>query len=134
MKPSVFTFVALALVWLLRDGLVWLKPLSIYPVTFPNYGNLLADAKSIEAWIIENTKPDEVIWVNGFENQIYLNTLRRAWRIEIPELEGVPDGDPPRIVVHSAQTAKKAFDYAKYGYETVIMSNMGHYTLVERKV
>jgi len=81
---------------------------------------------------LANTTPDEVIWVNGYENQIYLNTKRKAWRIEIPELSGFPDGEPPRVIVHSAQTAK-SFNYDGPGYETEMISNMGYYTLVVKK-
>jgi hypothetical protein len=131
-QPSIFTFAGIAMIWLWRDGLCWYRPDLTYQTTFPNYGGLLEDAKTIEAWIIENTPKDEVIWVNGYENQIYLNTMRKAWRIEIPELEGLPEGEPPKYIVHSAQTAKK-FDYEKYGYETEMISNMGHYTLVVKK-
>lgn len=131
-EPSVFTFAGIALIWCFRDGLIWYKPELVYQLTFPSYGSLLEGARTIENWIKANTKPDEIIWVNGYENQIYLNTMRKAWRIEIPELEGLPEGEPPKYVVHSAQTAKK-FDYEKYGYETELISNMGHYTLVVRK-
>jgi len=102
-------------------------------VTFPNYETRLADAAPIEKWLRENTAENEVIWVNGMENQIYLNALRRPWRIEIPELLGVPDGDPPRVIVHCGESFKK-FDYEKWDYETVQISNMGFFTIVKREV
>lgn len=119
-----------------RDGIIWLRPELIYTLTFPGYGPMIEDAKSIERWIMDNTKSDEKIWVNGMENQIYINTMRKAWRIEIPELEGVPEisvyGDYPHVIVHCSQSAKK-FDYEGLGYETETMSNLGHFVLLVKK-
>ncbi len=124
----------LALVWCLRDGLIWYRPDLIYRVTFGSaqgdYGTVMKDADTLEAWIMKNTKPDEVIWVNGMENQIYLNTLRKAWRIEIPELMGIPEGDKPRVIVHCAQSFKE-FDYE--GYEPELTSRIGLFTLMVRQ-
>ncbi len=129
-SPTTLTWVSFALVWSLRDGIVWYRPALIYPVTFPNYDALLADAAKIEAWIRENVSQNEIIWVNGMENQIYLNTMRKAWRVEIPELRGFPEGDAPRVIVH-CHTSHKKFDYD--GYEPVIVSTIGLYTLMVKQ-
>ncbi len=130
-QPTMFTFAGIAIIWLFRDGITWYRPDLIYRVTFGSaqgdYGTVMKDADTLEAWIRKNTKPDEVIWVNGMENQIYLNTLRKAWRIEIPELMGVPEGEKPRVIVHCSQSAKE-FDYE--GYEPELISRIGLFTLM----
>jgi hypothetical protein len=128
--------VGFAMVYAFRDGLCWYKPSLLYKVTFPGYDEMMADAKKIEAWIRDNTSPDEIIWVNGMENQIYLNAQRRAWRIEIPELEGTPIGELPKYVVHCQQSAKK-FDYSayepvEYAPNTIVSTN-GLFTLMRLK-
>jgi len=133
-QPGPMAFVAFFLVWAVRDGICWYKPELIYRVTFGggqgDYGTMMNDARHIEAWLRENTAKDEVIWVNGAENQIYLNTLRKPWRIEIPEIKGLPDGEPPRCIVHCSQSAQE-FDYA--AYEPKLVSVIGLFTLMVRK-
>ena len=144
-RPVPMTWVAFGIVWLLRDGLVWWHPYNIYRATFGsgrgNYGDMIADAAKIEAWIREHTAPDERIWVNGMDNQIYLNVMRKAVRVEIPELTGTPwtlatgDGvapaDPlPRVIVHCRYGCKE-FDYE--GYEPEMVSTIGLFTLMVKK-
>ena len=140
-RPQPMTWLAFGIVWFLRDGLIWWHPKSIYRGTFGsgrgNYGDMIADAAKIEAWIREHTTPDERIWVNGMDNQIYLNVMRKAVRVEIPELPGTPwtvtgDGvspaEPlPRIIVH-CKFGSKELDYE--GYEPEIVSTIGLYTLM----
>ncbi len=125
------TFLAFFIVWAVRDGICWYRPELIYRVTFGSgqgdYGTMMNDARHIEAWLIVNTAKDEIIWVNGAENQIYLNVLRKPWRIEIPEIKGLPDGEPPRCIVHCSQSAQE-FDYT--GYEPKLVSVIGLYTLM----
>lgn len=94
-----------------------------------DYAMLLADAKRIEKVIIENTTPEDRIWVNGMENQIYFTTMRKAVRIEIPELQGFPDADLPKFIVHCAVGFKK-MEYT--GYKVAEISNYGLYTLMEK--
>jgi hypothetical protein len=132
-RPSVATILGLALVWAVRDGICWWKPQLVYRFTFAggggNYGDMMADCKKIEKMIMENTSEDEVIWVNGMENQIYLNTHRKAWRVEIPELPGLPEGEAPRYIVHCPYSAKQ-FDYSNY--RPAFVSTSGAHTLMER--
>lgn len=133
-NPTAMTFVAFALVWAVRDGICWYKPELIYRVTFGgasgDYGTMMNDARHIEAWIRDNTKPDEIIWVNGAENQIYINTMRRPWRIEIPEIKGLPEGVAPLYIVHCSQSAQE-LDYA--GYTPKIVSVIGLFTLMVKE-
>ncbi len=130
--------VAWLIVWALRSRLAWQFPAQIYALTFSyagkgDYGLMLKDADSIEAWLRENTKPDEEIWVNGMENQIYLNCMRKPWSLYIPELTTLPEGTPPRIVVHCAGSANRNFNYDKWGYMPVgDPSRMGMFTILER--
>lgn len=139
-RPGICTILAVLLVWIPRDGICWWNASLTYRFTFGggggDYGALLADAGKIERWLRDNTPTEEVIWVNGMENQIYLNANRRAWRIEIPELQGTPQrvlfGYPhgkPRYIVHCAASAKK-FDYE--GYEPKMISTSGQFTLLVR--
>ncbi len=132
--------VAWLIVWALRSRLAWQFPAQIYALTFSyagkgDYGVMLKDADSIEAWLRDNTKPDEEIWVNGMENQIYLNAMRKPWYLNIPELTTVPEGTPPRIVVHCANSALKNFNYDKWGYMPALTadpSRLGLFTILER--
>ena len=135
-----FALAALALVWIPRDGICWWRPDLTYRFTFSlaggDYGQMIADLNKIEKFLRENTPADEVIWVNGFENQVYLNTMRRAWRIEIPELPGHPAGDPPRYIVHCNSSAKRgdgSFDYEAWNYEPAMISTSGEFTLLLRR-
>lgn len=132
--PTPMTFAAFFIVWAVRDGITWYKPELIYRVTFGgasgDYGSMIRDARHIEDWLRKNTGPDEIIWVNGAENQIYLNTMRKPWRIEIPEIKGLPDGEAPRCIVHCSQSAQE-FDYT--GYTPELVSVVGLYTLMVRK-
>ena len=125
--------VAWLFVWIPRDGLCWRKPEWTYKFTFNSgggdYGAFLADVKKIEAYLREH---DGTLWVNGMENQIYLNAHKKAWRIEIPELVGFPSiGELPRYIVHCAASAKK-FDYSAYNPEPLLISASGQFSLFER--
>jgi hypothetical protein len=128
--------IAFLLVWLFRSFSIWRHPSQLYLRTFfgangAHYGQILEDADTCEEWLRKNTKPDEVIWVNGMENQIYLNAGRKSWGIMVPELTGFPAGKPPRVVVHCAGSADKSFDYTDY--EPQVISRLGSYTLLVRK-
>jgi hypothetical protein len=130
--PTAFTIGALFIVWALRDGLCLYRPSITYPTTFGgpggHYGQMLDDAAKIVAKIPKGS----TIWVNGMENNVYLQADARAVRIEIPELPGVPDfkDSAPLYIVHCA-TSAKAFDYKDY--EPVEISNLGLFTLMQRK-
>lgn len=123
-------------VWALKDGLCLWEPSIIYPSTFGggnvHYGMMLDDGGKMAAMVAARTEPGEAIWVNGMENNIYFQANRPAWRVEIPELPGIPLGEPPRFIVHCTQSAK-AFDYEGLGYEPLEVSNMGLFTLMRRK-
>lgn len=129
-------FIAYAIVLSTRSLYAWKLPNSLYALTFgnatTNYGMMLEDADTIENWIRESTKADEVIWVNGMENQIYINTMRKAWQINIPELTSLPSGEPPRVVVHCPQSGIRSFEYEKYGYAPQVISRLGLYVLMVR--
>jgi len=131
-EPTAFTIGALLLVWGLRDGLCLYEPKIVYPTTFGgpggHYGQMLGDAEKIAAKIPKG----ETIWVNGMENNVYLQAEAKAVRIEIPELPGVPDFSKgkPEYIVHCA-TSHKAFDYE--GYEPIEISNLGLFTLMQRR-
>jgi hypothetical protein len=119
-----------------RDLTAWLKPELTYRIAFPGYREMLEEAGEIEQWIRANTKPDEVIWVDGMENQIYFNTGRKAWRIEIPELPGIPSGEAPRVIVFCQSGKRKPngnamFDYSDY--KTELISQGGRFVLMVKK-
>jgi hypothetical protein len=137
-------WVGFALIWAWRDGLCWWKPALTYPMCFPftpgvSYLDVLKDSGKIEQTIRNETQPEDKIWVDGMENHIYLNTGRKAWRIEVPELTGIPEGDPPKLIVFCEASAKRKangdplFDYEGLGYMPKEVSNRGAYVLMERK-
>lgn len=133
-RPEVSTWISWALVWACRDLIVWLRPSSLYAVTFGygeklNYGLFLKDGNPVEAWIRDHTTADERIWVNGVDNQIYLGAMRKAWQINVPEWQDLPEGTPPRVIVHCKDTALK-FDYD--AYKPVFVSPQGRYTVMEK--
>lgn len=141
---SGMAWLAFALVFAWRDGLCWWKPGVTYPMVFSGVGGVsyldtLKDSVKIEETIRRDTKPEEKIWVDGMENHVYLNTGRMAWRVEIPELTGIPEGEPPRLVVFCVNSAKRKadgnplFDYEGLGYTPKEVSNRGAYVLMERK-
>ena len=132
--PVALTWVAFLCVWIPRDGICWWNPAITYKFVFSgnggDYGSMMADLAKIEKWIRENTPANAVIWVNGIENQVYVNALRKAWRIEIPELKGLPEGDAPRWIVHCVSGSKK-FDYT--GYEAEVISTSGNFSLMVKR-
>jgi hypothetical protein len=133
-----FLLVAVALTWAFRSYVLWLRPEMIYKLTFVNptrgtdYGIMLKDAACISEWIKAETKPDEVILVNGIDNNIYTDTGRRAYTLVLPEWWEYPK-DPPRIVVHCYQANPICADfYKKFNYGAVFTSKLGLYTVLER--
>jgi hypothetical protein len=128
-EPTLATVLGVLLVWGFRDALCLYRPSLVYPVTFGgpggHYGQMLGDAEKIVKHIPEGS----TIWVNGMENNVYLQAKCKATRVEIPELPGVPD-KTPEYIVHCA-TSAKAFDYK--GYEPAEISNLGLFTLMRRK-
>lgn len=131
-EPIGSTWAAWGLACAASMGFVaWMKPSVIYALTFGtprgNYGTMLDNAKPVERWIRENTQEGETIWVNGMENQIYLNTNRPAFRINIPELQDSPEGDLPRVIVHCPAAAVKC-DYT--GYKAELITSDGGFVLM----
>ena len=133
-----FMLVACAIAWGFRSYVLWMRPEMIYKLTFGNplkgtdYGIMLRDAICISDWIKAETKPDEVILVNGIDNNIYTDTGRRAFTLVLPEWWEYPK-DPPRIVVHCymANPITAQF-YKAFGYKAVFTSKLGLYTVLER--
>lgn len=94
-----------------------------------DYGKLLDDAKPVIEWLKANTAPDEAIWVNGVENQIYIEANRPSVCMQIIE---APREEPllaPRVIVHCGPTA---MDYNYKGYENALFSPIGIYTIMVR--
>lgn len=127
--PSATLFAAFLVVWATRDGLAWLRPALTYPLTFPGYELTFEDQKEVLEWLDENTTPDETIWVNGWENQVYLYSKRKAWGIQIPELFTAPEvGKAPRVIIHCRGSAP--FDYDAQGYKRILTSRLGGYSVM----
>jgi hypothetical protein len=133
-----FLIAAYGITVLLRHYVLWSKPELLYKLTFGNpmkgtdYGIMLKDAQVISEWIKAETKPDEVILVNGIDNNIYTDTGRRAYTLVLPEWWEYPK-DPPRIVIHCFQANPICADfYKKFNYGPVFVSKLGLYTVMER--
>lgn len=128
-QPSVALFVAFALVYATRDLWAMVKPRHVYPLTFPGYETTFLDSVEVLEWIAGNTKPDEAIWVNGMENQLYLEANRKAWGIQVPELRSKPEGEAPRVIVHTRGHVE--FDYANY--KRVLTSPRGLFSIMVKR-
>ncbi len=136
--PTVLFFVAWVILWLIQDFSIWKNPKLIYPLTFrfrnnqvKDYGQLLDDADQVIAWVKANTKEGEAIFVNGFENNLYLECNRPASNMLICEAVGHEEIELPRVYLHSAGTATLEFDLSNYRH--VLISPMGLYTIMVKK-
>lgn len=133
-NPGVGSVLAFGAVWVMRDLLPYLKPETLYAVAFPyrdgrNYGDVLADGAEVVAWLKEHAKGEDTIWVNGWENQIYLEAGKKAWQVNVPELTDAPEGITPRVIIHCANGAVP-FDYD--GYEHKMMTTNGFHVILKR--
>lgn len=140
-NPGPMFFVGWGILWFVQDWPIWKNPSLIYPLTFRyksgsglrDYGQLLEDSNEVVDWLKKNTAEDEAIWVNGAENHVYLDANRKATAMSIIEAQGVePRLDFPRVIVHSAATPEH-YDYTPGGYEHVLISPHGFYTILQRK-
>jgi hypothetical protein len=134
-QPGPATLAAFAIVFVMREALPWIQPETIYKVSFPyrtgqNYGDILADGAEVTAWLDEHAKGVDTIWVNGWENQIYLTAQKKAWQINVPELTTAPEGLAPEIIVHCSNGCVE-FDYD--GYEHEMMTTNGFHVILRRK-
>ena len=132
--PSVGSLFAFAIVFGMREIIPYLNPATMYQVTFAgkqggHYGLNLDDGAYVTNWLKANTDPSETIWINGWENQIYLNANRAAWQIQVPELLDPPKGQPPRVIVHCQGAIE--FDYA--GYDVAEVSPGRTLTIMTRE-
>lgn len=137
-EPNALFFVAWGILWVLQDWPIWNNPELIYPLTFRDrgnvirhYGELLGDSDEVVEWLKENTKEGEAIWVNGFENQIYLEANRPSAMLTICEATDVQEEfEKPRVIVHCVN-GRQDFNYE--GYEHRLITPRGLFTVMERK-
>lgn len=134
--PTVTTWAAFGIAWVLLEAVAWVKPSIVYPLTFADpggnhYGMVLQDAEWVTRWLDENEPNEDTIWVNGMENNVYLHSGRKAWAIIVPELREVPQGTPPRVIVHCRGSVD--FDYDANGYEMVEASPLGGLVIMRRQ-
>lgn len=131
-EPTVMTFVAFAIVWAFRDLAIWIRPANIYPITFgaPNgdYGMRLDDGEWVARWL-EQHKAKE-LWVNGMDNNVYLQANIKPWNLVVPEWTEKFEGLPPKHIVHCPGAIE--FDYDKHGYEMKESSPRNSYIIMER--
>ena len=139
--------VAYMLTLCFRNLILWRKPEWIYRATFgdpirgTDYGMMLKDSDAIVRWILSETKPEETIFVNGIDNEIYTNTGRKAWFLTLPEYWELPtDSIPPRVIVHCAM-ANKATTWwyesqeamQRWGWKLELVSPLGLFSVLTRK-
>ena len=135
-QPTWTSWAAFGIAWVLIEAAAWIVPANVYALTFAdpggaNYGMVLKDAEWVTRWLDENEPNEDTIWVNGMENNVYLHSGRKAWAIIVPELREVPQGIPPRIIVHCRGSVD--FDYDAHGYEMVDSSPLGGLVIMRRK-
>ena len=137
-EPTAGVFFGFGILWVLREAAVWMRPSLFYPVCFPgkngvNYGHLIEDADVVADWLADYTKPDEVIWVNSWDNNIYLTGKRKAWCFLLPEMIFEPEEgkEPPRVIIHGI--GHLDFDYDKYGFLPAMTTPRGCYTVLVRR-
>lgn len=130
--PTVMTFVAYALVWAFRDLAIWLRPENIYKITFGSpqgsYGDRLDDAEYVADWLKKEGVKE--VWVNGMDNNVYLQANVPSWNLVVPEWTEPFEGLPPKVIIHTAGAIP--FDYDAHGYENTGSSPRGMYILMER--
>lgn len=138
-QPTAGLWLSVSMLLLLRHLKLWINPALLYPITFndprsgTDYGRYLADSVLIEAWLKENTSDSTVIWVNGCENQIYLNAHRKAEQINVPEYNEKPENNPEYVIHCAAGYIIGPQDPFWKQYEPVVTSHLGLYTLLRRK-
>jgi hypothetical protein len=139
--------VAYMLTLCFRNLILWKKPEWLYSATFgdplrgTDYGMMLKDSEAVSRWILSETKPDETIFINGIDNEIYTNTGRKAWFMTLPEYWELPmDSIPPRVIVHCAM-ANKATTWwyesqeamQRWGWKLELVSPLGLFSVLSRK-
>lgn len=131
-EPTVMTFVAFGLVWAFRDLAIWLRPENIYKITFGapqgDYGMRLDDGEWVANWLKRNNVKE--VWVNGMDNNVYLQSGIKSWNMVVPEWTETFEGLPPKVIVHCPGNV--AFDYDKHGYSVTDSSPKGMYIISER--
>jgi len=131
-EPTVMTFVAFALVWAFRDLAIWLRPENIYKITFGapqgDYGMRLDDGEWVANWLKLHNVTE--VWVNGMDNNVYLQAGVKAWNLVVPEWTEPFEGLPPKVIVHCPGNV--AFDYDAHGYSVTDSSPKGMYIISER--
>lgn len=131
-QPTPMTFIAFGLVWAFRDLAIWLRPENIYKITFGapqgDYGMRLEDGEWVARWLKDKLLTE--IWVNGMDNNVYLQSGLKSWNMVVPEWTEPFEGLPPKFIIHCAGSVE--FDYDKYGYEVVDSSPRGTYIISER--
>lgn len=135
-NPTWMTWGAFGIAWVITELPAWVIPANVYALTFfdksgAHYGTVLKEAEWVKAWLDENEPNEGTIWVNGMENNVYLTTGRKAWAIIVPELREVPQGIPPRVIVHCRGSV--SFDYDAHGYEIADTSPLGGLVIMRRK-
>jgi hypothetical protein len=137
-QPAMGSFVAFLILWIMRELVVWLKPATFYPICFPSrsgihYGVLLQESEIVTDWLKEFTKPEETIWCNTWDNNIYLQAERKAWCFLLPEMVFEPEAgnEPPRVIVHGI--GHLDFDYDRWGYVQAMITPRGCYTVMIRR-
>lgn len=134
-QPIGMSWAAFGIAWVLIEFPAWMLPKNIYALTFADksgahYGMSLDEGQWAADWIKDNAPNEDTIWVNGMENNIYLQAGRRAWAIIVPELRETPKGKAPNIIVHCRGAVP--FDYDAEGYENVEMSPLGGIAIMRR--
>lgn len=132
-KPGAMAFVAYAVVWAFRDLAIYLRPENLYRITFGapqgDYGMRLEDGAWVARWL--NLRGVKEVWVNGMDNNVYLQGPFKAWNMVVPEWRESFEGQPPKYIVHCPGSIE--FDYDKHGYEMVETSPRNSYIILERK-
>lgn len=132
-KPGPGAFLAYGVVWALRDLAIWLRPENIYKITFGapqgDYGMRLEDGEWVARWL--QARGVKEVWVNGMDNNVYLQAGVKAWNIVVPEWTQAFEGMPPKYIVHCPGSI--AFDYDAAGYEMAESSPRNSYLIMERK-
>lgn len=133
---STASLLAFGLAWILIDLPCWLRPSLVYPLTFADksgahYGMVLGEGEWVAQWMRLNAPEEDTIWVNGIENNVYLQCGLKAWAIIIPELTVTPEGTPPRHIIHCRGNVP--YDYDANGYEMADASPLGGLVIMRRK-
>lgn len=134
-QPTWTSWAAFGIAWVLIEFPAWMIPANVYALTFADksgahYGMSLDEGKWAADWLKDNAPNEDTIWVNGMENNIYLQSGRKAWAIIVPELRETPKGKAPNVIIHCRGAVP--FDYDAEGFENVEMSPLGGIAIMRR--